>query len=234
MQLKREGAFRVVCNIRTPLIDSENAEKVGTGIFISKDLRAILVTAAHIANETNDRTYIVFCDSENNSSKKELKSLNESVVWHYHPTADICYMELDVSKNMDLLSNRCLPFENIDLSGKLPSRDTELTCVGFPKGLGANGAKYSPFTFRSFVSSGLVSLIREDTKTESEFFCLENPSVGGYSGGPVFDMGYQSIGTLIANHGDTKLYGIMHGTISDVTGGKIAAVTPIYFLKDIL
>lgn len=32
----------------------------------------------------------------------------------------------------------------------------------------------------------------------------------------------------------TRCYGIMHGTISDDTGGKLAAVTPAYYLSDLI
>jgi len=77
-------------------------------------------------------------------------------------------------------------------------------------------------------------LIRFDTKTPSDFFTLENPSVGGYSGGPVFDLGYIIVGAMTTNTGPTICHGIMHGTISDTTGGKIAAVTPCSYVKDII
>jgi hypothetical protein len=32
----------------------------------------------------------------------------------------------------------------------------------------------------------------------------------------------------------TILYGLMHGTISDETGGKLAAVTPSFYLIELL
>lgn len=67
-----------------------------------------------------------------------------------------------------------------------------------------------------------------------DFLCLESPSVGGYSGGPIFDLGYQIVGAMTTTKDKTRLYGIMHGTISDNTGGKIAAVTPIIYLKDLI
>jgi hypothetical protein len=66
------------------------------------------------------------------------------------------------------------------------------------------------------------------------FFCLENPSVGGYSGGPVFDLGYSTNGVLEIKKDKTLCHGIMHGTMGDNTGGKIAMVTPAFYLKDII
>jgi hypothetical protein len=80
----------------------------------------------------------------------------------------------------------------------------------------------------------LITLLRADTKTACDFYTLENPSVGGYSGGPIFDLGYIIVGAMTTNTGPTVCHGIMHGTISDTTGGKIAAVTPCSYVKDIV
>jgi hypothetical protein len=63
---------------------------------------------------------------------------------------------------------------------------------------------------------------------------LENPGVGGYSGGPVFDLGYMVVGVMTTTKEITICHGIMHGTLNDQTGGKIALVTPTYYLNDII
>lgn len=63
---------------------------------------------------------------------------------------------------------------------------------------------------------------------------MENPSVGGYSGGPVLDLGYMVLPNMKTTKEKTVLHGIIHGTISDDTGGKIAMITPMYYLKDII
>ena len=231
MIITRDQTFTVVCNIRTP-IDS-STEKVGTGIFISKNNKAYLVTAEHVAKETTLKSYIVYCDTSSNPTIRNLTILNPSLNWKYHPVADICCLEIDSSNNSDLLKERCFPYNHIETDINIVSRDDELTCVGFPNGYGVSG-KFTPFTFRSYLSSNIIELLRADTKTPSEFLCLENPSVGGYSGGPIFDLGYQIVGAMTTTKDKTRLYGIMHGTISDNTGGKIAAVTPIYYLKDLI
>lgn len=232
MLLTRDMTFTVVCNIRTPIGD--NRDRVGTGIFINKDNNAYLVTAAHVANETNTNSYIVYCDAQSNPIARKLTVLNSTLSWQYHPIADICCLELDLDHNMDLLSNRCFPYDHIEPDATAISRDIELTCVGFPNGLGVGG-KFTPFTFRSYFSSGIVEFLRFDTQTQSEFLCLENPSVGGDSGGPVFDLGYKIIGSIkTSTGGKTRLFGIMHGTLQDNTGGKIAAVTPIHYLTDLI
>lgn len=231
MIFSRNQIFTVVCNIRIPQNDGK--EKVGTGIFIEKDNRAYLVTAEHIASKTNINSYIVYCDSVSNPIKRNLVTLNINLAWKHHSIADISCLEIDIASNFDMLNGRCYPYSQIEYNTNTITRDEEITCVGFPSGLGVKG-KFTPFTFRSFFSSNLVTFPRFDTKILCNFLCLENPSVGGYSGGPVFDLGYRIVGAMTTTTNDTRLYGLIHGTLSDDTGGKIAAVTPIIYLKDII
>ena len=231
MIFSRNQIFTVVCNIRIP--QSDGTEKVGTGIFIEKDNKAYLVTAEHVASETNVNSYIIYCDAVSNPLKRNLVVLNANLSWKHHLIADISCLEIDISCNFDMLNGRCYPYSQIEFNTNIITRDEEITCVGFPNGLGVNG-KFTPFTFRSFFSSNLVTFPRFDTKKPCNFLCLEHPSVGGYSGGPVFDLGYRIVGAMKTTTSDTRLYGLMHGTLSDNTGGKIAAVTPIVYLKDII
>lgn len=230
MRLLRDQTFIVVCNIRTP--DGPDSEIVGTGIFIAKEEKVYLVTAEHVAKDTSINSYIVYCDNLSNPLTRKLIQLNPFLAWKTHSTADIACMEIDCANNVDLIKNRCLPYDHLNFSDNV-SRDNELTCVGFPNGMGALG-KFTPFTFRSFFASNTILLRRFDNHNLCNFFCLENPSVGGYSGGPVFDLGYRIVGSMTTTTGDTRLYGIIHGTITDATGGKIAAVTPIAYLKDLI
>lgn len=232
MIISRDQAFRVVCNFRTP---TTTGEIVGTGIFTtSANNKAWLVTATHVANDTNTQTKIAISDKDSNCIIIPLTNLNSTLSWVYHPKADLAVLPITITKdNIAYLNNRCLPFDHFHLEENSVSRDCELTCVGFPNGLGISG-KFCPLTFRSYASSALLTLNRADTKTPSDFFCLENPSVGGYSGCPVFDLGYMIVGAMTTTKEKTICYGIMHGTMSDNTGGKIALVTPSYYLKDII
>lgn len=229
-QLTRDQSFTVVCNIRTPIDDKE---KVGTGIFICNDDKVYIVTATHVAKETNSLSYILLCDEQNNTIKRNLCNLNNTLMWIDHPIEDISAMEIDTVSNIDILNGRCFPYEQIEFDINNISRDVELTSVGFPTGLGTKG-KFSPFTFRSYASSSEITLNRADTNKPAIFICMENPSVGGYSGGPIFDLGIMKVGLMTSSSGPTKLLGIMHGTILDETGGKIAMFSPALYLKDII
>ncbi len=233
MRLTRDQTFQVVLNLRTPT--SQDQEMVGTGIFIVKDeTKPYILTATHVARGCNSSTIVVISDASSNSWSLNLSLFNPQLKWIHHPIADISVLPVKPDPSISShLNGRFFPFDQLNTTVLPPSRDAYLTAVGFPQGLGATG-KFSPFTFRSHASSSLITLERFDTKTPSDFFTLENPSLGGYSGGPVFDLGYIIVGAMTTNTGPTICHGIIHGTISDNTGGKIAAITPCSYVKDII
>lgn len=231
MQLTRDEMYKVIC-----LIVSPSTGKCGTGCFIEKDSVPYLVTAEHVKKDILPDTIIVFGEANSANHQVVLSSI---VIgdWILHPMADIAVTKLDTGKLDEKFSKRFFPFLQI-IAQPIPlSRERELTIAGFPHGLGTTltgSSKFSPLTFRSFASSSYLSLPRADNGTVCDFFCLENPAMGGYSGGPIFDMGYLSTPVLTQSYGDTTIWGFVHGTIKDKTGGKIALVTPGYYLKEII
>lgn len=237
MIITRDQAFKTVCEIRTPV--DELSHKVGTGMFVTRSVgndqsRGWIVTASHVARETNNLSQIIIATQEDEPICLQLSMFGSISEWKHHPIADISVFPVYFTEeNKRFVENRCFPYDHFNLDRMPVSRDYELTSIGFPRGLGTEGS-FSPFTFRSYASSGFVSLPRADTKTISEFFCLENPSVGGYSGCPVFDLGYSTNGVMQISRGQTWCHGIMHGTMSDDTGGKIAMVTPSFYLKELI
>ncbi len=230
MLLTRDETFRVVFNVRTPC---DGGEKVGSGIFVAKsDSEGYLLTAAHVAKDCDSSTMIVISDASGKAHSISLQKFNSTMSWRIHPVADIACLEVKPSADIvSILAGRFFPFSQFHAQATSVSRDDELTAVGFPHGLGATGL-FSPLTYRSFASSSLITLPRFDNQKPADFFLLENPSVGGYSGCPVFDLGYRIVGAMTTNTGRTTCFGIMHGTISDETGGKLAAVTPSHYLQN--
>lgn len=233
MIIQRDQTFRVVFNLRTPVVTG--GESVGTGIFVVKgDQEIYLVTATHVASTCNANTAVVISDANGNATTLRLVAFNSGLAWRHHPVADISVLPIQMSAIIQPhLTNRFFPFDHFHTDHTPVSRDYELTSVGFPNGLGANGM-FSPLTYRSYASSSFITLNRADTQTPSEFFLLESPSVGGYSGCPVFDLGYMIVGAMTTTKDKTRCYGIMHGTISDNTGGKLAAVTPAFYLAQFI
>jgi S1-C subfamily serine protease len=233
MQLTRDQTFQVVLNLRTPV--GSGRETVGTGIFVVKDEnQPFILTATHVAKSCTAATQVVISDAASKGQSFPLTHFNAALAWKHHPVADVSVLPVvPHSSVVPHLSGRFFPAAQLEFGTAPPSRDAYLTAVGFPHGLGAVG-HFSPFTFRSHASSALITLPRFDTNTPSDFFTLENPSVGGYSGGPVFDLGYIVVGAMTTTTGPTKCLGIMHGTIADDTGGKIAAVTPCSYVAALL
>lgn len=237
MIITRDEAFRAVCELRTPI--NESQYNVGTAMFVNspagdKGIRGWIVTASHVAMQTSNSTQIIISTKEGKSESLLLSNFGPIVGWRHHKVADMSVFPIFFTEdNKRFMENRFFPYDHFNLEHRAVSRDYELTAIGFPHGLGTEGL-FSPFTFRSYASSGFVSLNRADTKTMSDFFCLENPSVGGYSGCPVFDLGYSTNGVMQITKERTWCHGIMHGTMSDNTGGKIAMVTPAFYLKDLI
>lgn len=233
MLLTRDHTFQVVLNLRTPA--PGGGEKIGTGLFIKKNNQSpFILTATHVAVDCDASTNVAMSDASSNGQTFELSLFNGGLAWKHHPVADISVLPVQPDPSiLPYLAGRFFPAEQLNATTTPPSRDAYLTAVGFPHGLGAIG-RFSPFTFRSHASSSLVTLPRFDTGTPSDFFTLENPAVGGYSGGPVFDLGYIIVGAMTTTTGPTVCHGIMHGTISDATGGKIAAVTPCSYVADLI
>ncbi|WP_345990167.1 trypsin-like peptidase domain-containing protein [Sulfurimonas sp. HSL1-2] len=232
IRLTRDQTFQVVCNLRTP---TAKGTVVGSGMFILKDEKSpYLLTASHVAHDCNPSTQVVISDNNGNCQTFLLSQLNKTLNWTHHSIADVSVLPIILETSIiPILQGRFFPVDQLKFTQTPPSRDDYLTAVGFPNGLGGVG-KFSPFTFRSHASSSLITLPRFDTQIPSDFFTLENPSIGGYSGGPVFDLGYVIVGNMTTTTGPTVCHGIMHGTISDTTGGKIAAVTPCFYVKDII
>lgn len=195
-----------------------------------------LVTAEHVKNDVLPDSIIIFGDYNSNCYSVLLSRIT-SGQWLIHPIADLSAIKLDIAKLDETFSNRFFPIAQVDNSQKPISRDLTLTVAGFPSGLGTaytGSSKFSPLTFRSFASSSYMTLQRADKSINSDFFCLENPAMGGYSGGPVLDLGYEKTPLMLQEYGDTILLGFIHGTQSDNTGGKIAYVTPSYYLHSLL
>ena len=246
MIVKRDDLFRSVCNIRTMIDDKL---KIGTGtIFAYKEKAGFILSAHHIAVSTNENSEIIFSDQIGKPTSFRLKQFNSKNGWLHHPTADMSILPVETTPDIhELLKNRWFPYDHFHLDETPPSRDTELTTVGFPLGLGTERF-FSPLTFRSFASSAMTTLKRFDNGKHCDFFLLEDPSIGGYSGGPVFDLGYITSGSLHMTQDKTRCHGIMHGTISegeetkpDENGeihikkrGQLAAVTPSFYLKDLV
>lgn len=229
MIFQRDSLGNVICNIRIP---QGAKEEIGTAIFIVKNNEPYLLTAAHVVKNINPLAYAILSDLKGVPIRILLSDLLGGSSFINHASADIAKAKINITQtNIQYINERCFPYEQIDISNNPISKDLELTTIGFPLGLGAIGAKFSPLTYRTFVASPVITLPRFDNQVPSDFIILELPSIGGYSGGPTFDLGYVISGGMTTTKENTILHGIVHGTITDQTGGKLAAITPCKYLN---
>jgi S1-C subfamily serine protease len=195
---------------------------IGSGFLVRSNATLLIVTAEHVARGIGDiwRLTIPTIDGKG----RTVTATN--ITWRFSSTgADVAVCRVAL-KGTNVLGQG-LPFEMLSSRPNPPSRDIPLTVFGYPLGLGGEGY-VSPIARETKAASGFITLPRFDTKARCTFIILQDPSVGGFSGGPVFDTGLNFFagGRAIAIRDGVSLVGLMHGTLSDKTGGKFAAVVP--------
>ena len=203
---------------------------VATAFFVAEGNSLFLVTAGHVARKTSPEWQLTVGTAEDRPISFQVRQLvasDKEFHWVYHDTADVAVLLLSPSSSVKPhLAGRFLKGEMLRSDLVAPERERPLTTIGFPLGLGI-GDYFSPISRESKPASGIVSLESSDTKRRTEFFLLDSPSIGGFSGAPVFEMpgAYSSQGGLVIG-GKLICVGIIHGTLSDNTGGKLGMVTP--------
>lgn len=205
----------------------------GSGILINTELDLYLVTAEHVARETLLNTTVGFSDKNGELVTIRLVDLipDGKVNWVVHPLADVAVHQIDLLKLPSNIQISPIPFEiiNTELKGDLRTRD--LTVYGFPLGLGLH-PKVSPISKTLKPASDILPLKRGDNMQDADFFLLDDPSISGFSGGPVLALPQQ-----FNQYGKSmyvrvyRLMGLVHGSINDHLGG-FAAIVPSLYIKE--
>lgn len=224
----------------------KEGNKTGTGFFVLTESKGsvateqpYLVTASHVADfltQDSNITFRALGDVPVSVLLKDLVSGGGKLTWHIHNEADVAVLKLKLdSTTIPLMKGRCLKFSSIANDESAPRREQPVMVMGFPLELGTTG-RFSPLTSEAKPASGLLRYPRFDTKKEATFFVLDKPSIGGFSGGPVFLMPgpFASGGAMVFTEmpAPTVVVGLVHGTFSDNTGGKLAAIVPSKFIRD--
>ncbi|MHC4686918.1 MAG: serine protease family protein [Planctomycetota bacterium] len=207
--------------------------KGGSGTVVVKDDRYYILTASHVAKELKNGSKIIFRLKGDKPGIFDLTSITmgQSLNWKHHSVADIALIELDAKNEFikTILADYAYPAQLIHAGKDLPQRDADLTFLGYPV-VDMEMEHFSPLIFTAYLSSGLITQKRYDTKTKCNFFYLNMPSIEGCSGSGVFF----SVKKAFYMAGKTTLMiGIVHGTKGDSTGGKLAAITPSYYIFDL-
>ena len=163
----------------------------GTGFFVEKGSHIYLITAEHLARNLRLEVKVTVHGPEDRPLTYDIQELTgsqEEQPWFFHSEADVALLLLKPSEKFKreikvLESNMLLS----DDSSYSPYRDQVLTTIGFPLGLGVRG-KFSPITRSSRAASNWLTYQRFDKKIETTFLFLDDPSVAGFSGSPVYAM----------------------------------------------
>lgn len=206
----------------------------GTGTIIGSQGRFFILTANHVASNISTGGVVIFHKNSKPLSRTFMSLTDNKARWVHHKTSDISIVEIfpkDTSLN-SWISKWNFPLNQVYFGKDVPSMDHLLTFLGFPV-IDYKLEFFSPLLFQANISSGLITQARYDTKALTTFFFLSEPSIQGCSGSGVFLWVRPKAGVFVG--GDrTVLMGIIHGTQTDNTGGKMAAVTPTFYLKDII
>lgn len=211
-------------------------KRLGTGFLVIDGDLLFLVTAQHVASQMSLDSLAAIRTSEDRPmtfTLAKLSGITDALKWVSHDKADVAVLPLHPGSDvMPHLKEHFLPKDMISTKLEAPSRERPLTTIGFPLGLGVK-ERFSPISRESKPASGLLTIPRFDTKQPAIFYLLDNPSIGGFSGAPIFEMpgAHSSQGGLVIG-GRLACVGLIHGTISDDTGGKLGAVVPSAFIAE--
>ena len=212
---------------------------IGSGVLLTNNNVPFLATAEHVARKLSDSSLAVIRAKDGSALKipfSKIIGASAGLSWRYHSSADLAILKLTPSADiMPQLTKRFLPTTILRSQESAPPRYLTLTVVGFPLALGVSG-KFSPISRETKSASDLLITKRGDTEKPALFFITQDPSTGGFSGAPVFDTGlpYSSDkAALVVRSKMLQLVGIVHGTLSDKTGGKLGAITPAHLLLEL-
>jgi S1-C subfamily serine protease len=224
-------------NSKTKELIPHTYAEFGTGFFIGKDLDYYLVTAEHVAKHTNSNTLVTLKIEGTLPFKVLLKDLvdqkqiiNNEVKWIYHKSADVAVVSIagDKVKKWGITS---FPYYYLNKRLEDPRRSSILTVFGYPFGLGENKMN-SPVSKKFSPASGIIELPRFDNKVISNFFLIDDPNIGGYSGGPVIKIPELVSGLSLTFVDDYSLLGLVHGNIKDGEGYGYGAIVPSKFIVE--
>lgn len=205
-------------------VPAGSPSRVGSGFLVAKNDEVYLVTAAHVARDVGSDWAMVVQGSDGKAATARMRQS----AWEFSQRHDVAVLHLSLKDEQKaFLLARSLPAKFLTARPLPPSREVTLTVMGYPLGLGTEGF-VSPLSIETKAASGFITFQRFDTKQPATFILLQDPGVGGLSGGPVFDTGLSHFvpGRQISAREGVSVVGLMHGEVSDKGGVKLAAVVP--------
>jgi hypothetical protein len=212
---------------------TDTTSNSGSGTLISIRDQYYILTASHVAQLLKDNSKIIFRLSGDKPGIFNLADLTQNHIlnWKIHPIADLALLHVYPSNEQlkAIFSKSFFPAYSIAAGQQLPSRDFEFTFFGYPI-IDLKLEHFSPLVFDSRLASGLITNSRYDNGQKCTFYYLNTPSMQGCSGSGVYVSVKKAM--FFGGH-QTFMVGIVHGTAKDDTGGKLAAITPLFYLNDL-
>lgn len=206
----------------------KRAKHVGTGFLVATRATAFLVTAGHVAREMDREARLSFGSPKGRRASLPLSDLlapgARKAVWTYQRYADVAV--LCIPRPPIQLLGHFLPADLLDAGRAAPAGSLELTVIGFALGL-ISEKDFTPLAKRSHAASPILRFGGEGIGDPIDLFLLDQPSMGGYSGAPVF----AAAQVQLADAGQVtvvppRCVGLLSRTIADESSGQFAAVVP--------
>ncbi|MEM6691994.1 MAG: serine protease [Planctomycetota bacterium] len=214
---------RVICLNSTPNGNATSA--IASAFIVSYGEKLLIVTAAHAAKQTHQRTRLLFRSIDGTPQWVNLGLLTgkNQDPWIRHKNSDIATAKIVAEKKnapyLTQLNEIAIPLEDVLVTPV--ERTTKIESVGFPLGLGLQ-EQVSPIVVVGHVASKEI-LTTNDWGSEPLIYSYPDLAQGT-SGGPTFlsEMDAKS----------TKVVGMHVAVIYDASGGKLSKLIPSRIIRE--
>jgi len=211
---------------------------VGTAFFLASEKTQYLITAGHVAETLDPNSQVTVRASGDKPRSFALSDLTGqlgTLKWHRSPDADLAILILQPRPAIGpYLQGHFAPLSLLTHQEIAPPRDAVLTVLGFPLALGVRES-FSPISRETKAASGLLTI--PQTGRTTTYFLTQDPSIGGFSGAPLFDLKvpvWTPPRSIQIRGGGPQIVGVAVATISDDTGGKLGVIVPAFYAWRIL
>lgn len=223
---------------RSNIVLQKTLEVSGSGFLVGTERLVYLVTAKHVATNMGRNAEVSLRGGDGKPVTLRLGQFagdgSAHLTWIHHAHLDLSIHPMvpvggDVQ---EAVRGHVLPVGALKTNGLVPSRDLVLTTLGFPLGLGVQ-TEFAPIAKESKPASGFL------TEGEYGFFLMQDPSISGFSGAPVFEPGDPRVVATSTNglgiaFGGTGCWGVVSATLGDVSGGKMARIIPSRYVAGMI
>jgi hypothetical protein len=212
------------------------ARQLGTGFLVASETAGFLVTAGHVARRMDAAARLSCAGRKGRRSTfplREVLALGQgAVAWKYHGRADLAVVRVPMPPAA--LRGRFLDASLLRREKTVPRAAFDLVVVGFALGLFSE-TQFAPISKRFHAASDILQFRGEEMRRAADFFLLDQPTMGGYSGAPVFVAPQARLSPAgEVSCVEAQCVGVVSQTIADEAGGHFAAVVPSTLVRSLI